>query len=391
MNKVLLFLLGFLFCVSSAFCADCYTDSSTGNDTTGDGSTGTPYATVQKCLDTSSYGDTIHLSNVADFSISTMLSLSTVGGTKGVGNWLNIVSWDNGGSKTITLADGSTIPRADIVGDGVIQHIVNYSTPTSDWYINFYGIRFSGATDGIRARPYTNFRNCEITGLGSGAQQFGIWLTDYCTAVGCRAFSGGSATTNYAFYTFGNGPSLVMNSQVTDFDYGYWASNNETQFVGNSAYDVEYGVWTNSDDTLIINNTLVGGTGGSGSGIGLGSVAQGVIASHNVVDDFAEGIEITTNGEFAFIGPNQLTRNTAHYGDTYSGGSPVSGYDNTAGDITSASDPFTNSSIDDYTLASGNAGVGAGDGPANGTTLNFNMGAYQGAAASGTQIFVIGD
>ena len=37
-----------------------YFNTSTGNDTTGDGSTSTPYATAQKCWDEASTGDTIY-------------------------------------------------------------------------------------------------------------------------------------------------------------------------------------------------------------------------------------------------------------------------------------------------------------------------------------------
>lgn len=40
--------------------ADWYFNTATGNDTTGDGSSGTPYATAQKCWDSASSGDSIY-------------------------------------------------------------------------------------------------------------------------------------------------------------------------------------------------------------------------------------------------------------------------------------------------------------------------------------------
>lgn len=77
-----------------------YVDPSTGSDTTGDGSSGTPWASIQHALDNitrdTSNGDRINLADTAANTLSAGLSLTTYG-TPTDQAPLAIVGWDNGG------------------------------------------------------------------------------------------------------------------------------------------------------------------------------------------------------------------------------------------------------------------------------------------------------
>jgi len=58
----------FLFVTNSAYAATVYTNSSTGNDTTGDGTSGTPYKTFHKAYTEASASDTIDLTGTFDWT-----------------------------------------------------------------------------------------------------------------------------------------------------------------------------------------------------------------------------------------------------------------------------------------------------------------------------------
>lgn len=56
--------------------ADIYIDYSTGDDTTGDGSVGSPYKTIATAYTNSANGDTFYLSDSAGHPITTSIDFS---------------------------------------------------------------------------------------------------------------------------------------------------------------------------------------------------------------------------------------------------------------------------------------------------------------------------
>jgi hypothetical protein len=127
--KILLFVLFCLSCQSVGFAAT-WNVATTGNDSIGAGSISSPFATIQKAIDTSSNGDTILVapgtySGVGNRDINLRGKRITV---KSSGNELNTIL-DLGGKKGFTAT--STETRDTVISGFTIKN--GYAIASHDW------------------------------------------------------------------------------------------------------------------------------------------------------------------------------------------------------------------------------------------------------------------
>ena len=189
-----------------------YVDPTNGNDTTGDGSVGTPWATVQKALNTitqdTTNGDRINLRDTSDDVLSSALSFATYG-TPNVDYPLIIQGYttsagDGGiggisGGGSVAIIDSTSIDAVILIdlhlhncGSAVVVRLDNWGT--------IYNCEVDNTTgDGIECDQYL-ISNCYVHNVGGRAIEvangvvYGCYVengTNDCTAAiqlgpGCR-------------------------------------------------------------------------------------------------------------------------------------------------------------------------------------------------------------
>ena len=134
--------------------ADYYADNTNGDDTTGDGSSGNPWATIQKAVDNATGGDTIHLANTSAFVLSSSVNWTLFGATSADAPLL-ITSWDNGGSITIdfpAIGGEAATSRvaAEIDGNDAVSSILSSSGAPLYVYLN--GLQMHSTTGALVGR-----------------------------------------------------------------------------------------------------------------------------------------------------------------------------------------------------------------------------------------------
>ena len=168
--------------------ADYYADNTNGDDTTGDGSSGNPWATIQKAVDNATGGDTIHLANTSAFVLSSSVNWTLFGATSADAPLL-ITSWDNGGSITIdfpAIGGEAATSRvaAEIDGNDAVSSILSSSGAPLYVYLN--GLQMHSTTGALvgRLNGWT-LNECEfwdssgaamVSGSGAGNVIQGIIL-----------------------------------------------------------------------------------------------------------------------------------------------------------------------------------------------------------------------
>lgn len=121
--------------------ADLYCDSVLGDDSTGDGSSGNPYKTVDECLDNASDNDTVYLvpngsANTYDFETGSAPAGITIKSTQTLVDRPNYTNayWD-GGSTTKMISTNGDITVEDVV----IQNVNSTSGASPFKFANVAG------------------------------------------------------------------------------------------------------------------------------------------------------------------------------------------------------------------------------------------------------------
>jgi len=272
--------------------AHCYVDGTSGNDSTGDGTVGNPWQTVQKALDTpsgwpsggtnaSSDGNQINLKNANTLSSSITWTTWVATITVNVDNPLIIRGY------TTSANDGGV---GEINGNGAVSNIFSTtSTPSSVILINLKlhnttayvigigsgwrlflceiyngsGLLNLGSNAWVVACYLHTVNGTSWAASGSGTEQ--IWLYNFIKG----GNSGGIRCTGGACIALGN-IVVLKESGITNIGLSLESSNavylNNT-VVGTIA-DAQYGLNINNDAYLIINNILAN-LGGASTGGGL--------------------------------------------------------------------------------------------------------------------------
>ena len=344
--------------------ADIYIDPSTGNDTTGSGTSGSPWATLQKGVDNANGGDTIHLANTAADVFTTALTWNTgFGSTSGTssGNPLNIVGWDNGGALAMTMPGSQTaVTVGEVNGNSIVT---SYDSSTSrPAFVTYHGIRFKDFVPASSAAMvngigiYTAFINCEFSGItqfefglnsaGQDSWVIGCYFHGHEQARGINSAGnhvhgnyfevhGYAAIINKAGASFCNN---IVKSSSTDYD-PFVQSNAVTTLIANNTFYVDSGVSTAScisaaaEESVIINNIFYGFNGTGGTGIGNSVNVTGYNCFYNcysseTAPDYSLGNNVTTDPSFANTATSDFTPSGADVLNSGLPRFPGSGTDN---------------------------------------------------------------
>ena len=326
--------------------ADIYCDKNGGNDTTGDGSIGNPYATRQKAVDNAGGGDTIYISNDGAQTDSIDWTTGWGGGTSDT-VWLHFKPYDSGGSFTYTLPDGTVIDPAFEVdgGDSLAQPHVATSIPGNVHVEHGYFHNFT--TRAMHTGIEWHVHQCRLSHSPDGSntanncQYTENWVHDM-TDDGLLAGAENILKRNY------------IDSCTGD---GIHAGGHEVRIRDNIIRECTghgINVTSNWDSVEIIGNTIDGtGSAASDRGIKWSSSHGFAHCYNNIISNYpttgAYGQEFSATGHFSELGPN------FYYNvDTKALNTPSDvNVDRTASDVTEASDPFTNRATGDYTIKSG--------------------------------------
>jgi len=288
----LILVSGVFLCAPAASAATIYSNYSTGDDTTGDGSSGTPYKTFHKAYTIASSGDTINLSGTFTWSNADETGDSVTTGYT-IGKSLTIVGQ---GATSTTIQSATTAGTAD-------RRVFTISTANTvtvrDMTIR-YG-RVTGGSDyggGIYNQGTTTVERLNVSNNYSGGYGGGIAHGD--------PTNGGSLTVRDSLVSFNTGvsqggglyailtttgPMHVVNSTVV---HNTLQASSGTVGGGGVAYRGGNGTITNS--TIAYNNLQNGGSA-DGAGVWFVSGASQTLQIKNsiVTNNYAQGVALTSS------------------------------------------------------------------------------------------------
>jgi len=289
--RAILMIIAFFIYAITANAATIYVNSSTGNDTTGDGSSGTPYKTFHKGYMSASATDTIDLTGTFDWKAPdetgdastsgyTLAKDLTIQGQGADVTFIQAESSDNSADRRVF-----TIPLANTM---TIQNLgIRYGKVTGS--SDGGGIELLGTLtlDGVDV-----FSNRASGGSGGGVHIEGSALIQNSTVRDNVAhyYGGGLARGYYA----GDGGVPGANDTL-DIVNSTISGNTVTQTVaylegGGVFYRRGNGSVTNS--TITNNQVVNGGTSRSTHGIGSGDSGSVVALKNNII----AGNVLSTNG-----------------------------------------------------------------------------------------------
>ena len=303
--------------------ADWYCDYATGNDSTGSGTSGSPYQTLQKCVDSATRGDTIYVANTSAQVFSSALSFGTGYTAIGTGETL-ITGWDNGGSLSLTVpGTAGTIPAGKIdatgltvswatsiqpyvtVSDMIIDCGTSWQGVSTNSYWNFFRCHFLSTvkTNGYVVGNSRRLISCTVEGFG---------LENVHTICNCffnnvpayAVYNGGSRMFGNFFL---GGSSYTGASPLVD-PHGTDTIIMNNTFVSPSARTGP--LLLLSGDQLVANNVFQGANGVGGSGINANSAHH--LLSNNIFYDCTSNV--VNDSLVRYHSPN-VTASAALYTD----------------------------------------------------------------------------
>lgn len=322
--------------------SEYYTSFLSGNDSTGNGSIGTPWKTVQKALDTitqdTTDGDVINIQVGALNTLSAALDLSTYGApsetTPLIFRGYTSVARDGGRGD---LNGGGSVSVLDVTNNGIS-------------FIDMHLHNTSGNII-VQVLQDSRFINCVI----EDSTGTGISLSSKALVYNCH----------FTNITGGNG--LVVTNGLVSHCYFEDDVNGPTNawINPNPGLVVEFCIFDMGTNTLgidmvssisVINCTFDGG-GGTGQGIKTAADRTGLIILNNIFANFsgvgAVGAALRSGDHLTLYTNNAFFNNTTDAEN-------ATGQHLGASNESLASDPFTDSSGDDYTTQDVGAVFGGG-------------------------------
>jgi hypothetical protein len=309
-----------------------YVDPGGGNDTTGDGSIGTPWATVQHALDNitrdSTNGDQINIKAGTDDVLSAALDYSTYGASTA--------------AAPLTLR-GYTSTANDGGMGGISCGGGSYQVSNAREYVHFIELDLHNvATLIINLGRYSVLVNCNLYNSGED----GMWNNQDNVVAGCyfsdidrfAALVGGIRFFSNAIDDTG------AKTMTSGFVVGAKSIVENCVFRMSAGADA---IKTNGIGSHIVNNSIYT-VSGTSSGIYVAnsahtncSVANNIISGYSGVG----GIGIEALAPMAFYGNNKFYNNTTN--------ESIGDVDYNAGNNDNlGADPFTDASSEDYTVTS---------------------------------------
>jgi predicted outer membrane repeat protein len=327
--------------------------SPTGNDTSGDGSSSNPYATIQKALNNIVTGGTVHVRS------------GTYTGTGNYGITLNRNVTIVGDDQTSTIINAAKLGNIFTINSGVNVTITNLTLENGT-------ASYGGAINNVGNLNVTNctFTNNAATSTSSSYGGGAIYNAATITLDNCN-FTGNTARSGGAIYS--NGNLTVSNSVITNstgklyggaiFNGGYMSSINNCTFSSNNGY---YGILYNSGN-LTVNNSVFSGNSASMGGV-IYSKSNLVVSYCNFTDNNAtgKGGAIYSTGDLN-VNYCNFTNNSSPYGGAICGA------------VIIGTNPITNISNCTFT---GNTASYVGGAIYNSGTLNLHYNSFVNNTAS---------
>lgn len=345
--------------------ADVYIDPATGNDLTGDGSSGNPYASIQGAYDATTPADdtTFHLSDAASDVLSASIDSSTPNNWNGARHV--IAGWDrgNGGYGVI---DGNGAYRC--TGNqqaNTCWHKIEFTNgPTST--LNLF---FASGT----------CIDCKFTNTGSNTY---VIAPRNCTLIGCLFDNVGSSAngtlTNGGGYTWMHKCLFKEGANSVYAVYrGYLHATNCVFWLNGASRCLWDGGTYNLTNCVLYQQS---------TGTGFGIIPAGGVGLRSVTNCYFEG---WGTGFYAQYGHN-LIANNAFYNNTSNVNSSLSNMYYDAGtDIVLSASGLTDPSAGDFTPTSDLTGKGFPTNlPGTSTPTNFPISAtYAAIAAAVSSVF----
>jgi len=237
-----LLIFGLFLFVTPAFGATIYSNYSTGNDTTGDGSFGNPYKTFHKAYTVASALDTIMLSGTFNWANADETGDSSSTGYT-LGKELTII----GESATSTIIQAAS--TAGSAGKRVFTISANASTTIKNVMIR-YGSGVAGAGVSISAGATTTITNVDFNNnITSNSVNGGAILVTNAEAYISNAsiHDNGAGFYGGGIYVDSTGKNVTITNSTIYFNYSQWLSN---------AIDGG-GIYINLGTTTITNSSIV--------------------------------------------------------------------------------------------------------------------------------------
>lgn len=328
--------------------ADVYVDPTNGDDGAGDGSSGSPYASLEYAVSNGTFsttsGNSIFLANTSANVLSATLDVTSVATLEAP---LVIQAWDNGGSLTVSGPLGRTFsPGAKIDGNDAATYILQANAR----HVTLKNLELFDTTSSVLfLNDFCSVINCHIHGSGS---------TSYTCFTNGHYFNSlidAGATGGYAMYNVRS----VRGCEVKGGDEGIRIGLVGGVIEGNLIHDFDdTGILVVGDFILVAGNTIDGSGSNGIDAIGIENGNQyyeAVRIFNNLVTNFdgtgEKGIYFATGSPCGILG------NNAFYNNDTDIDAPTAAY--TIANVTETSDPYTDSANNDYSLVSGAASIGA--------------------------------
>jgi len=274
--------------------ADIYCDNTNGNDSTGDGSSGTPYKTIQKSVDVATAGDVIWIGDTSAQVLTTAISwASGWGGGTSDTSMLTIRGWDYSGGAGV---DGIGEIDANSAAATIFS---TTSTPTD---VIIYHLNCHDTTGNV-IDPNTNWYvvECEIHGGTNGVDEASDGIVMGCNVHDCSASGIRVASSEI----------VCFNTLANNTNAGIRIAGSDTAVFGNMISTGAYrGIDVNQDGAVIVNNTIVGDGTSNNTGIWIASSSYDRhVIINNLIVDCAGGTGIGINhnsGTVVISGGNQF-------------------------------------------------------------------------------------
>jgi len=278
--------------------ADIYCDNTNGNDTTGTGAAGTPYKTLQKCVDNAAADDTIWIGDTSAQVLAAAITWNTgFGGSTSKASPIKIRGWDYSGGAGVAGV-------FEIDGNSAVA---TWDTSTSrPTFVLYDGWIHDTTSDGIFVGFTGAVINMEVSSTGGRGIMGG---TQYTMVLGCYIHDTGGDGIQL------NSQTLVMHNIIENATTRYLDSQGLGSYIinnliigGANSASGDFGIFIVGDSTHIIGNTLVGNSN-NGTGIKGGTTEEWHNCYNNIVTGFATGIA-DGGGGFLAYGHNQFYDNT---------------------------------------------------------------------------------
>lgn len=325
-----------------------YVDYGAGNDTTGDGTVGTPWKTIQKALDTitrnSTDGDQINVKAGTAQVLGASLTLATYGTPAYTAPLIirGYTSAANDGGMAEIDCNGATMWAATTYDSILLVDLKLH---------NF------GNNNGCVLDSYCMLMRCEVyRGVSTPSSKFLVSLGANCAMIGCYLHDPGTLgscvySNDVGVLLYGNTIYASDNSSYgIQFSNAYGAviTNNIIKCSDTSATGV---LWAggSSGYWYMTNNAVVNTTAGTGNGVYAGNFAgrSAGVVTNNIIAGWsgAGGVGLKSLGDAYVLGYNAYYNNT-----TALSIADQKFIDLTAGDVTLAADPFTDAANGDFSL-----------------------------------------